>query len=353
MEPKSLSPVLTRLGGGSWDDNVLAASWSADSRALALAFYDGRVELLSQDSNWQAKLLATHGGPAACLAMHPKASLVASGGDDGFVHLIDWSQEGTDILLNLSSERLQDDWLQDLVWSADGKHLAAACGSRVFVIDTEGRILQSWSDFPSTVHSLAWHPGGSLLLVASDGGLSQLKPGDVDVYPSFPTDSAAIALSISPQADFLVSGNLDATMNVWAVGDEEPYRMQGYRGKPRNFAWSRYPASPPQLAVAAGTESIILWNFERGAPDGQAPQQLLGHDGAVRSLSFLQKKPWLLSCGEDGRLIIWQETRGWKKGTIDQPGGAFAGMRVSPDERYVAAWTRDARLYLYALMGSR
>jgi cellulose biosynthesis protein BcsQ len=102
--------------------NVTAASFSPDSRALAVGTASGTLELVEFFENRREVRRLSHEGAVRSLAFSPDSSLIASGGDDGRVRL--WRVKGGRSLdIHLPTE---GSGVVALRFSPDGERLQAA-----------------------------------------------------------------------------------------------------------------------------------------------------------------------------------------------------------------------------------
>jgi WD40 repeat protein len=78
---------------------------------------------------------------------------------------------------------------------------------------------------------------------------------------------------------------------------------------------------------------------------------LLGHEDFVLSIAWSPNGKWLASGGQEYRLIVWdiEEETIRSSAKIDT---SFYGVSWSPDEKYVAASTRDAVLIIDPATGT-
>lgn len=82
----------------------------------------------------------------------------------------------------------------------------------------------------------------------------------------------------------------------------------------------------------AGPELDVLEQLSR-LPTAKA---LSGHQGSVVELALVPGKPWIVSIGDDDRIIVWNTDTARQVMTLTGP-GPFASVAVSGDGHYLAA----------------
>lgn len=111
--------------------------------------------------------------------------------------------------------------------------------------------------------------------------------------------------------------------------------MSGYPGKPSSLAFDDTGA----LLATGGGESVTVWSFHKGGPEGTMPGVLEFHAQPVTTLAFAPGAMRLASGGRDGAAVVWSLK---KDGTGDPTGAAVVAGPVSelywrPDGRALAA----------------
>jgi WD40 repeat protein len=210
-----------------------------------------------------------HFGPVQCVAQHPGAQLIASGGTEGVVML--WDRRKGTLLRSLIGHPAE---VAALSFHPDGTRLASASGDGTVILwDVNGRIL--WTSraaqpsgaapgsedsvrlmslamgrpAPSRIVSkgLIFDPTGSALLMgASEGRLLRLDvaSGRVTAEASTGTDGLA-ALALSPDGSSLATAEQGGRVTIRDAG----LRRDGY-------SWE---ASAPIAALAfAGSAELLV-----------------------------------------------------------------------------------------------
>lgn len=115
--------------------------------------------------------------------------------------------------------------------------------------------------------------------------------------------------------------------------------MSGYPGKPSALAFD----DTDTLLATGGGETVTVWSFQRGGPEGTTPGVLEFHVQPVTTLAFAPGVMHLASGGRDGVVVVWSLDKDGTGGPIGAAvvAGAVAELYWRPDGRALAAL--DAR----------
>lgn len=248
-----------------FDAAAIGAAFDRTSLRLAVVLGNGQVVRMM----WGAA-----GGPlriAAWNQVHPGACLhwlaspagVITGGDDGRVVLTRFA----DPIVELFREPGR--WIDALALEPGTGLLAVGIGRSVRVIAPGELGITRFDGHPSTVAALAFTPAGEGFLAAHHGGVT-LHVSDGGVC-RFPRKGSMVAVTVSPDARFVVAGAQDREVVVWPMAGGEPMAMSGYGGKPTSLSWS---GEGDHLATS-GADGVIVWPFPRQrGPFGRRPLAL-------------------------------------------------------------------------------
>lgn len=278
---------------------VTAVAFAPNGKHLASTSDDHTVIVWDLAS----KKLVAKGTAASALRSVSFASLVASGGEDGVVHLgdankdplgkalaghtaaitglsfaptgkllasssLDTSVRIWDVASATSIKTLEGHAVMALspAWSSDGKRLASGAFDTVHVWDastwTELARLEGHADAVTSVAFSA--DGKSLAVGAADRavrvyGVSGARRLDGHA-------GAVTALSFSPDGSTLASGSLDGTVRRWAFPTMAGSLPIADVGAVASLAWSPDGKS---LATASPDKSLRLWDVAWGKPIGE------------------------------------------------------------------------------------
>lgn len=188
---------------------------------------------------------------------------VITGGDDGRVMLTRFADSIVELY------RAPGCWIDALAFDPGTGLIAVATGRSVRVIEPGRLEVVRFDGHPSTVAALAFTPSGEALAAAHYGGvtLHVFREG----VCQFARKGSMVAVTVSPDARFVVAGAQDREVVVWPINGGEPMEMAGYGGKPVSLSWS---GDGGHLATS-GADGVIVWPFagKRG-PFGQRPLEL-------------------------------------------------------------------------------
>lgn len=110
--------------------------------------------------------------------------------------------------------------------------------------------------------------------------------------------------------------------------------MSGYQGKPSALAFD----SSGTLLATGGGNSVTVWSFHDGGPEGTRPGGLSLHVKPISTLAFANRGLRLASGGRDGAVVVWSMER---DGQGEPEGAALiqgkvAGLYWRPDGRALA-----------------
>jgi WD40 repeat protein len=287
--------VTARLEDRSNEAPILRIS--PDGRVLASG--GSKVVQLWDLSTGRKSVTLRPVAPAVSIAFSSDGHLLASGGNDGTVSILE-SVTGT----LLRSWKAQDTGnISALAFSPDGSQLASAepvairlwdVGSGMLLRDFGGH-LQYGAD------ALAFHPAGSRLysrgLIGDD-----IKEWDLDAHRQVLEDAktTVIAMAVSPDGRWLVTGSSDRNLRTYDA--ESGIRLRSWRGHADRI--TAIAVSPDSRLIASGSHdnTIRVWR----AADGQLLRTLTGHTANVWSLAFDSTGGRLISASDDHTVRIWE-----------------------------------------------
>jgi len=206
-----VATLRTEQTGGKF----LHLAWSPDSATIAggaIDFYVWRA-----DGTLVATLLKGT-IPAPAMARSPDGNLIAIGDENGFIHLYDASGKA---IANIGA--LGSGAVRDLVFSPDGRTLAAISGGDVRLIDLarptdEPRAIYraEQSQWTRSFSNLAWSPDGGRLVAATPDGALRVWSTDGTVVALLEGCPGFIAqVALSPDGKTVVAGVQDGAVCVW------------------------------------------------------------------------------------------------------------------------------------------
>jgi WD40 repeat protein len=274
----------------------------------------------------------------------PDGEQLATGGQDGRVR-VHASGSGQE----LHAWEAGGPWVEHVLWSPSGGHLAAAAGRSVRIWSRRGTLKGGYEQHASTVTSIQWSASGKGIISSCHGGLHRLEAGRKRPLETLDAEGSVLAVAVSPDRRYIAAGRQDACVRLWAVRASEAvsYDMPGYQAKVRALAWN---SASNLLATGDGAE-VAVWQLGSRVREQQLALGLRAHSERVTGLAFLGDgagSELLLSTGQDGQLCGWNVTRGRRPLWTLRANVALEGLTLSPDRSMAAAIGAGGRLLAWS-----
>lgn len=368
-------------------DAVTEVVFLPDGRTIVSASHDGTIRFWDvQRKKEKYRLIEpekqSHPGKTKvnavqCLSLSPDGKTLASGYQDGIIHLWDLETSGKTVLtgheniicsLGFSPDgktlasgsrsdvriwdvekKAQIDTLPgngnpyfDLSFSPDGKLLAmhqvmqypVAGSPTILDVETRQMVLRG-ETLLSSGRSLCFTPDGRTL-AATDLLSKSIRFLDIEKKQWKKTDNnySAIASGVvfSPDGRTLVSGLSDGSIRIWNINTGTAKALSA--GHTNAVSSVMFSLSGRILAAGYSDETIRLWNME----NGKQIDQLEGHEGGVRFIQFSQDEKRLASVSGDDTIHLWDlETKKDKKLPPQDKHLDIISLGVSGDGNFIAA----------------
>jgi WD40 repeat protein len=272
------------------------------------------------------------------VAESPDGATLALGFADGELHVAA-VRDGT-----MRSLGREDGWIGCLLWSADGKRLAAAGNKKLLLWDVDaGAIERTFSALPDAathgcgggIDAIAWAPDGVLLAAVSrdsKGRAWNVNTGELVWQIDFPRAQTRIAFT-RDGAVLGIVGQAGAALHDAKTG-AALRSLVGHRGR---VAAIQFTSDGSEAFTLGEDGALRTWRVADGAPD----TIVAAHDSSGRAAAMSPDGTRLATCGEDDRLVLWDvATRAavWSRDVRDP---------------YALAWSRDGRRLWVATLDKR
>jgi len=301
---------------------------------VVAALGDGTVRFMASGGH-DAKSVAAHKGAILCGARTLDGTSLLTGGDDGRVNCV--TAEGATIL----SEGRK--WIDAITALAD-RGYAFCAGSMLTIQRPNG---------PRTEHKMPGPIGGmnrvspAGLAVAHLGGVTLIDVSDKPKpQATLPWDGLHVAVTISPDRRFIVTGTYDGALHGWRIADSTDMQMGGYISKPKSLSWS--PRG--NWLASSGANRAVLWPFEgRNGPMGRQATTLAPRRALVTSVVWHPKFDIVAIGYEDGAVMLAQLSNGRVLPVREPDGSAVTEMTFDGKGRSFACGTESGALTICLL----
>ncbi|MCY4275907.1 MAG: PQQ-binding-like beta-propeller repeat protein [Gammaproteobacteria bacterium] len=312
------------------DDYAIDGGWAHQGKVLVVADAVGGVYAFDDESGqiiW--KHHEVHDGGVLTLAIHPSGSNFVTAGQDGRVIIWDVAEGQIRQSIDVSKG-----WVENAVWSPDGKLLAVSCARQVYMYTQEGSEVWRSNDHPSTISAIAWSPIGDLA-TACYGRVSFFNANTGILCQKLEWKGSLVSMILSPDGDVVACGSQDNSVHFWRRSTEQDSMMSGYPAKPSSLAFD----NTGSLLATGGSEVITVWSFLDDGPEGTRPSMLDFHVRPVTKLAFAHHGMNLASAGRDGVVVVWSLDNDGKGDSIGAAILADTGTELSwrPDDSKQAA----------------
>jgi WD40 repeat protein len=304
------------LGAGA-----ASVHWIGEQALFALN--DGAVFAAAREG--ETRRFAAHDGVILSAALHPDGKRLVTGGDDGRLNIVSPSGE----VAMLASLRK---WVDHIVANSASGVIAAGSGKEA-VIFANNKEAHRFSH-PSTIGGLALDAKGRRLAVSHYGGVTlryALAADDKGV--SLKWTGSHLGVTISPDADYVVTAMQENALHGWRLPEKTDLRMDGYPAKTRSLSWDRRG----RWLATSGARSAIVWPFVgKLGPQGKAPLQPGEREALVTAVAFHPHEETLAIGYADGAALVVRFADELAM-ELDEPGeGAVTALAWSADGKRIA-----------------
>jgi WD40 repeat protein len=294
------------------DRHFYALGFSPDGKLLAAGQQDGTVKIwdTATFSDWLTIAgtpvhVANFSATVSTLAFSPDSKVLAWGGGEAKVFLLDLPKKE----MREPSEA-QQAMITELAFFPGGGFLALGDERgvvRYWKLERgQGQVVfdetksEHYRRILPTIHSIAFHPGGTTLAVAINGSLIFLRANDAKEQGAVATADVVGGLTFSRDGKALAGYTSSQDVKLWdAVAMKETGVVTSFGGESAaSLAFS--PAAPQLLAIALGhivgrPSYVEIWDVVQG----KKLTRFACHDGAVFRVAWSPDGQTLATCGND------------------------------------------------------
>lgn len=290
----------------------------------------------------QPRLIVREGiGPFQSAAHTPDGSLLAMGGQDGMLRLLNLSTQQ----LETAPIKIGRAPIRAVAYAPSGALLAASADERQVKLyaSPNGQETAVLKGFKGQVVGLAFSADGSLLATVSAGKVPEIKIWSVEAQlelANLPAHGNGIlALAFAPDGRTLATAGRDGTVRLWDVLlNQERLSLTAHSAPVNTLAFS---PDGSVLATAGKDQTLRLWD----TATGQERRAIAGVSGEIRSLAFSADGKYLAAADNNIRLI--DLTTAQQLLTYKGHRGAVCSVFFSADSKQLisASWDRTVRVW--------
>lgn len=174
-----------------------------------------------------------------------------------------------------------------------------------------------FTDTFSSIWSLGYTPDGAFLIAGTTNGAVRIwRSSELQIIAELHGHSGPVrSVAVSANGCILATGSEDGTVRVWDLSnlksnetslpdtlDIACIQILDHHTTPI----SKVVIAPDNQTLAAASHDglIHLWTTE-SSTTFELSQQLQGHEGRVRGISFDPQQEVIASCGDDGTVRLW------------------------------------------------
>ena len=320
--------------------NIVSAYCNSNSTKFATVFRDGTVEIWNNNGS-MLKTFKAESHRVRVVSFSSDHKTLVTGSEDGIVKV-----RYLDGKL-LRSFQAHKDYIYSIHFSPDGQKFATASEDKTIKLwNLNGqKILEFKQQVAAT--DVRFSPDGTKLATAWSDGTAQLRNLDGKVVQHFKVTRNWIeSIRFTSDSKKLIIGLTAGTAQLWSF---DRRLIQTFKGLPSDITDSVFHPDRKRLAIVAIGEAVHLWklNTEQGQ---EFKQELRGHRGEVRNLSFSPGGKTLATASSDGTARLWsfkgqliREFKGHRADVYD--------IDFSPDGLTLVTSSKDRTVWLWNLSG--
>lgn len=264
--------------------------------------------------------LTGHRSPVTRVIFHPVYSIIASCSEDSTIKV--WDYESGEFERSLKGHT---DSVQDIAFDKQGKMLVSCSADmsiKVWEFSGMFDCVKTLKGHDHNISSVAFLPSGDVILSASrDHTIKMWEVASGYCVFTFRGHSDWVRMvRVSPCGQLFASASNDQSVLVWSLAQKAVKNcLRGHEHVVECVEWAPEAALPfihghdsgkangeiTQTAIVISgsrDRTIKIWD----ALSASCLFTLIGHDNWVRGLKFHPRGKYLVSCGDDKSLRIWE-----------------------------------------------
>jgi WD40 repeat protein len=159
-----------------------------------------------------------------------------------------------------------------------------------------------------------------------------------------PWKGAHLGVTLSQDKRWIVTAMQEGALHLWNTALKRDYQMRGYQTKPLSLAWS----ADRKFLATSGSETVIVWPFDKGGPDGREPLQLGWSNASLVTMVAAHPDENIVAAGfADGALLILDLDNKKSFAASAPSGHAITALQFAPDgEKLVAGAANNSAVLL-------
>ncbi len=212
-----------------------------------------------------------------------------------------------------------------------------------------GALLQTLCGHEDWVIAVAVTPDGRYAISGSKD--KTLKVWDLIAGKAVHTlcghEDRVIAVAVTPNGRYAVSGSRDKTLKVWDLATAKA--VQTLRG--HEISVTSVAVTPDDRYVVSGSWhwTLNVWDLATG----KSVHTLRGHHDTVAAVAVTPDGRHVVSGSHDKTLKVWDLATGQAVNTLRGHRNAVPAVAVTPDSRYVVSGSEDCMLKVWDLAAGK
>ena len=243
----------------------------------------------------------------------------------------------------LNRWKISDGEVRNVVFSPDGKMIAAASNEGIKLLSLNGQQTQALGDTRSHVVSLVFSPDRMHLLSGDDKGNLKNWNLDTKIATSFETIPGAIqSLDVSRDGKIAVSGDSDGVIRIWNLGNRSLKILGKHDGKAYDTKFS----PDGKLVVSGGEDGkVSLWDLNTGRE-----KIILDNQQIINSVDFSPDAREIVIGDAAGSIYIWNNSTNEMKILVQRQKDVLA-VQFAADSKTIISSHDDGVIKQWDLEG--